>query len=107
MATQYEELEERVTALERLAVVQAVKLNELLQSLGGEQGTVSEKPQPARKAREYTDEERAAIRDRLAKGREAKAKARADAEAKAEKAKKVEKKAARKRKPEPKSTPGS
>lgn len=80
MATTYEELEARVAALERLA--QELKLEKLAKVLAGSGSKKSAKS--TRRAREYTEEERKAIRARLLAGQEA-ARKRREAEAKATK----------------------
>jgi phage-related minor tail protein len=78
MATTYEELEARVAALERLA--QELKLEKLAKVLAGSGSKKSAKS--TRRVREYTEEERKAIRARLLAGQEA-ARKRREAEAKA------------------------
>lgn len=67
MATTYEELEARVAALERLA--QELKLEKLAKALAGSGSKKSAKS--TRRVREYTEEERKAIRARLLAGQEA------------------------------------
>ena len=78
MATTYEELEARVAALERL--VQELKLEKLAKVLAGSGSKKSARS--ARRTREYTEEERKAIRARLLAGQEA-ARKRREAEVKA------------------------
>lgn len=80
MATTYEELEARVATLERL--VRELKLEKLAKVLAGSGSKKS--ASSTRRVREYTDEERAAIRARLLAGQEA-ARKRREAEAKATK----------------------
>ena len=75
MPTTYEELEARVATLERL--VRELKLEKLAKVLAG-----SGSKKSTGRAREYTHEERAAIRTRLLAGQEA-ARKRREAEAKA------------------------
>ena len=67
MATTYEELEARVATLERL--VRELKLEKLAKVLAGSGSKKS--ASSTRRVREYTDEERAAIRTRLLAGQEA------------------------------------
>ena len=76
MATTYEELEARVATLERL--VRELKLEKLAKVLAGSGSKKS--ASSTRRVREYTDEERAAIRARLLAGQEA-ARKRREAEA--------------------------
>lgn len=78
MATTYEELEARVAALERL--VQELKLEKVAKVLAGSGSKKSAKS--SRRVREYTEEERKAIRARLLAGQEA-ARKRREAEVKA------------------------
>ena len=85
MAKTYEELEARVTALEKL--VESLNFVHFLIDAG--------KKKLARKPKEYTDEERATIRARLLAGQEA-ARKRREAEAKTTAAKKDKPVAAKK-----------
>jgi len=81
MAT-YEELEARLAALERLVL--ELRLEKLAKVFAWSESKKSAKS--TRKTREYTDEQRAAIRERLIAGQEA---ARKQREAEAKPTKKV------------------
>jgi hypothetical protein len=84
MCAKYEELND----LENLVMAQANNLEALIQSSTGK-GSIGEKRKFSCKTREYSAEKKAAIRERVVKGRQAKtkAKARQSAETKRKKAK--------------------